>query len=119
MLVNDAFVKRFVSSADVVGTTLAVAARTASDTDVALGSKTIVGVVGDTVYPILREPARPTIYLPLSQWQFPLLQYTVHIGVRSPSATPAQLTRSVSAALSGCRTTIPGRSGFEPLAQRI
>ena len=117
MLVNEAFAKRFVSSSDVVGATLAVAARTPSDTDVALGAKTIVGVVGDTVARSLREPARPTIYLPLSQWQFPLLQYTVHIGVRSPSATPAQLTRSVSAALLALNDDLTFR--FEPLAQQV
>jgi putative ABC transport system permease protein len=105
MLVNDAFARRFAAGRDIVGRTLALATRMPPELDFPMGSKTIVGVVGDTVSRSIREPARPTIYLPLSQWDWPLLQYTFYIGVRSSTRSPALLARTVGAALRGSMTT--------------
>ena len=73
MLVNEAFVRRFAAGRNLVGTTLALAYRADSSSDYPMGAKTIVGIVGDTVARSIREPVRPAIYLPLSQWDSPLL----------------------------------------------
>ncbi|MGH9419388.1 MAG: FtsX-like permease family protein, partial [Thermoanaerobaculia bacterium] len=116
MLVNDAFVRRFAAGRDVVGTTLALAYRASPSSDFPMGVKTIVGVVGDTVSRSIREPLRPTIYLPLSQWDSPLLQYTFYIGVRS-SGSPALVARTVGSALRGINDDVT--LTFEPLAQQV
>jgi predicted permease len=117
MLVNDAFVRRFAAGRDVVGTTLALAYRTPPSSDFPMGSKTIVGVVGDTVSRSIREPVRPAIYLPLSQWDWPLLQYTFYIGVRSSTNSPAFVARAVGASLRGINDDLT--LAFEPLAQQV
>jgi putative ABC transport system permease protein len=117
MLVNEAFARRFAAGRDVVGRTLALALRMPPELDVPMGSKTIVGVVGDTVSRSLREPVRPTIYLPLSQWDWPLLQYTFYIGVRSSMDSPARVARTVEAALTGINDDLT--LSFEPLAQQV
>ena len=82
MLVNEAFVRRFAAGRDVVGTTLALAQRISPSSDFPMGSKTILGVVGDTVSRSIREPQGPAIYLPLSQWEFPTPP--VHVLHRRP-----------------------------------
>ena len=117
MMVNAAFARRFAAGRDIVGRTLALATRMPPELDVPMGSKTIVGVVGDTVSGSIREPVRPTIYLPLSQWGWPLLQYTFYIGVRSSTRSPALLARTVGAALRGINDDVT--LAFEPLAQQV
>ena len=117
MLVNDAFARQFAAGRDIVGRTLALATRISSGLDFPMGSKTIVGVVGDTVSRSIREPVQPTIYLPLSQWDSPLLQYTFYIGVRSSARSPALLARTVGAALRGINDDVT--VAFEPLAQQV
>jgi hypothetical protein len=117
MLVNDAFVRRFAAGRDVVGTMLALAYRVPPSRDFPMGSRTIVGVVGDTVSRSLREPVRPTIYLPLSQSDSPLLQYTFYIGVRSSTGSPALVARTVGSALRGINDDLT--LAFEPLAQQV
>jgi putative ABC transport system permease protein len=100
MLVNEAFVRRFFPGRSVIGTRLAVTYRMTQSGDFALGSRTIVGVAADAVYRSLREPVRPTIYFPLAQRSGPILLSNFYLAVRSTGA-PAQLTRSISAALTG------------------
>jgi putative ABC transport system permease protein len=117
MLVNDAFARQFVTDRNVVGTTLALAFRMPLNSDFPMGSKTIVGVVGDTVSRSIREPVRPMIYLPLSQWNWPLLQYTFYIGVRSSTRSPALFARSVTTALTAVNADLT--LAFEPLAQQV
>jgi hypothetical protein len=117
MLVNDAFVRRFAAGREVVGTTLALAMRIPPSSDFPMGSKTIVGIVGDTVFRSIREPVAPTIYLPLAQWEGPLPQYTFHIGVRSSTGNPASVSRVVQAALLGVNGDLT--TTFEPLSQQV
>jgi ABC-type antimicrobial peptide transport system permease subunit len=119
MLVNDAFARRFATGRDLVGTTVALAARglMPPNDDFPMGSKTIVGVVGDTVSRSVRAPVVPAVYLPLSQWKWPLLQYTFFIGVRSSARSPALLTRSITAALASVNDDLT--LAFEPLAQQV
>jgi putative ABC transport system permease protein len=97
MLVNEAFIRRFFPGRSVIGSELAVTVRT--EGDFSLGSKRVIGVVADAVYRSLREPMRPTIYFPLAQNPGPILVSNFYLAVRSRTGTPAQLTRSVSAAL--------------------
>jgi len=117
MLVNDAFVRRFAPERDVVGTTFAVAMRIPPAADFPMGAKTIVGVVADTVFRSIREATGPAIYLPLSQWQWPLLQYNIYIGVRSPTGSQASVARNVEAAFR--RVSGDVALTFEPLAQQV
>jgi predicted permease len=117
MLVNEAFARRFAAGRNVVGSTLALAFRAAATTDLPLGQKTIVGVVGDTIARSVREPMPPAIYLPFSQWEWPLLQYTFFIGVRPSAGSPALLERSVRTALTAVSGDLTIR--FEPLAQQV
>jgi putative ABC transport system permease protein len=117
MLVNDAFVRRFAGGREVVGTTLALAMRIPPSSDFPMGDKTIVGVVADTVSRSVREPIRAAIYVPLSQWEWPLPQYTFHIGVRSSTEAPAAMARTVGEAL----RSIDGHVAlqFETLTRQI
>ena len=97
MLVNEAFTRRFFPGHSVIGSELAVTVR--MEGDFSLGSKRVIGVVADAVYRSLREPMRPTIYFPLAQRPGPILVSNFYLAVRSRTGAPAQLTRSVSAAL--------------------
>jgi putative ABC transport system permease protein len=99
MLVNEAFVRRFSPGQNMIGTTLALTAHNPPYGDIALGSKTIVGVVGDAVYGSIREPIQPTIYYPLAQQDGPLLLSVFFLAVRSSEGSPIALTRSIAAAL--------------------
>ena len=99
MLVNEAFARRFAAGGTPVGTAFAVTARIPPSGDFPLGSKTVVGVVGDAVYRSIREPVRPTIYFPLAQRDDPLLFSDFYIAVRPATGSPALLTRSLTAAL--------------------
>jgi putative ABC transport system permease protein len=117
MLVNEAFVRRFAAGREVVGTTLSVAMRIPPAPDFPMGSKTIVGVVADTVFHSVREPVAPSIYVPLSQWPWPLPQYTVYIGVRSSTADAASVSRAVGAALRGVHDDLVLK--FEPLSRQV
>ena len=67
MLVNEAFARRLLSGRSAVGATLAITFRDRNG-DFPFGpARTIVGVVADSIYRSIREPARPMIYLPLAQ----------------------------------------------------
>ena len=113
-LVNEAFVKRFLAGKDPIGATIEYPAAIAQQTP----PNTIVGVVQDAVYRNLREPIRPTLYRPLSQYgtsQIPLS--SVSISVRAAGSQPALLSRSVAAALT---TVDPDLAfSFRPLADQV
>jgi putative ABC transport system permease protein len=119
MLVNEAFLNRIAGGRYVLGTTLALSMRLPPGSDYRMGDKTIVGVVGDTVFRTLRQPNLPAVYLPLSQFQGAIPQYTVYVGVRSaPTAgAPPELTRAIGETLRGIRSDVT--FAFEPLAQQV
>jgi putative ABC transport system permease protein len=79
MVVNEAFVRRLFPGRNLIGTSLAVTYRSDSYGDILLGSRTVIGVVGDAVYRSLRDPARPTIY---SRWP----SETIHSGSTTSSS---------------------------------
>jgi putative ABC transport system permease protein len=99
MLVNESFVRRFLPNQDPVGKPMAVTFRMPPFGDVLLGTKTIVGVVGDSVYRAIRDPRRPTIYFAMAQRPGPLLFANFFIAVRASAGSPLLLTRNLSAAL--------------------
>jgi putative ABC transport system permease protein len=118
MLVNEAFVRRFLPSRNAVGavgTVLAVTARLPGDFP--LGQKTIVGVVGDAVYHSMRQPAAPAIYMPLAQYGPSIPQPNLFVAVRSAAASPSLLQRGVAAALTSVNPNLT--LAFRPLADRV
>jgi len=63
--------------------------------------RTVVGVVGDAVDQSVRFGAFPTLYQPLAQCDCPpgVFPAAINLSVRAASGAPAQLARSVAAAL--------------------
>src|SRR5262249_39084611 len=73
MIVNEAFVRRYVRG-DAIGRALALTYRMPAQGDYPVGVRTIVGVVGDSVYRVMRDAGRPTVYFPLAEEEGPNLQ---------------------------------------------
>jgi putative ABC transport system permease protein len=97
VLVNEAFVRRFFPGGNAVGRTV-----TTARNDLPVGTRTIIGVVGDATYSSLREERQPTIYLPLAQWNLPFpLNPRIFISVRPAAGSPMALAPSVAAAITG------------------
>jgi putative ABC transport system permease protein len=125
MLVNEAFATRFVPDRNAVGTALALTARLLSIGDIPVGVKTIVGVVDNAVYRSVREPAQPTIYLPLAQFganggttsEDSLPYVNFFLAVRTSTASPALLSRSVAAALTAVNASVTPT--FRTLADQV
>lgn len=98
MVVNRAFVERFFPESSGLGesTRIGVGARG----EKALLARTIVGIVGNAVYRSPREAPQPTIYLPLTQYDYPLpVGAYISIGVPSAAGNPAALAKDVSTAI--------------------
>jgi putative ABC transport system permease protein len=115
MVVNEAFVRRFLPRGNSIGKSLAITVRMGGDFP--LGTKTIVGVVGDAVYRVIREPLQPTIYFPLAQRSGPLLFTNFFITLRASAGAPAGLIPSVSSALIGVNRDLT--LTFRPLATQV
>lgn len=71
----------------------------------------IIGLVSDAVYRNLREPRGPTLYLAMAQDS--VAPSSVVLTVRTVSANPAELTRSLSAAMSDVNPNLS--FSFRPL----
>jgi putative ABC transport system permease protein len=67
-----------------------------SQGDYLLGTKTIVGVVNDSVYRTIRDRGAPTVYLPLDG---PIQQSNFYVAVRAAAGSPTLLGREVSDAI--------------------
>jgi putative ABC transport system permease protein len=97
VLVNEAFVRRFFPDGDAVGQTI-----TTARNDLPVGSRVIIGVVGNAVYRSLREQPQPTMYLPLAQWNLPFpLNPRIFVSVRPVAGSPMALAPGVAAAITG------------------
>jgi hypothetical protein len=72
MMVSEVFVRRLFPGRNLIGTTLALTAHDPPYGDRPLGSKAVVGIVGDAVYGSIREPVPPTIYYPPAERDGPL-----------------------------------------------
>jgi ABC-type antimicrobial peptide transport system permease subunit len=93
-VVNEAFVRRFLAGRNPLESRI-----------VAYSNRTtlaIVGVVGDAVYPSVREQTAPTMYVPMSQFNWPEAPFSsTSISLRSTAGSPALLAHGVASALSG------------------
>ena len=117
MIVNDAFVRHFLTNQRGVGTDLAVTLRFPPQGEYSMGAFTIVGVVHNTVFRSLRDGSEPAMYLPFAQ-RGPSTPYTtVFIGAKSAGGDPALLERSVRAAIASVNDNVT--VSFQTLAQEI
>ena len=85
--------------------------------DYPLGTKTIVGVVGDSVYRAIREPLRPTIYFAVGAAGRPAAVHELLHRLRASAGSPLLLSRSVSAALTAVNRDLT--LTFRPLADQV
>ncbi|MGH9174607.1 MAG: FtsX-like permease family protein, partial [Vicinamibacterales bacterium] len=111
MVVNRAFVDRFFPGRSGLGESPRVGLGNRGAK--ALLTRTIVGIVGNAIYRSPREAHQPTIYLPLTQYDYPLpVSAYISIGVRSAAGVPAALAKDVSTAIAAVnpRLTVTTRT---------
>ena len=98
-VVNEAFVRRFLAGRPPLASTVDLTL--GPHNEYAVGTKTIVGVVGDAIYQSLREETPPTAFFPLAQWDMPIpLPSTIALSIRPVAGSPATLTPRINNALS-------------------
>jgi putative ABC transport system permease protein len=95
-LVNEAFVRRFLTGRDPLGSSIEFRS---FSTSFRPPPTAIVGVVEDAVYRSLREPVRPTMYEPLAQYNDVAPLSSISISLRSASAEPLSVARGVAGSL--------------------
>jgi hypothetical protein len=117
MLVNEAFVERFLPNQEPVGTSLAVTARLPPYGDFPLGVMTIVGVTGDTVYRSVGELTQPGLYFPLAQREDPLRYLNFYLVTRASGGSSALLERGLTAALLAIEPAL--HLEFRPVDQQV
>ena len=99
ILVNQMFVKTFFTGGRGLAENVVITAGPKGE--LRIGLKTIVGIVDDAIYGSPRDSVRPTIYMPLAQWDLPIpLPPHIDVSIRSSNEAPEALTRSVAAAFS-------------------
>jgi predicted permease len=108
-VVNQAFVDRFYPGSSPLG------ARFSGLTGV---QKTIVGIVSDAVYESPKDGPRPTIYMPLAQFDWAnSSNSSVAITVQAASGPPMHLARSLSAAFSDVNSAL--LVAYRPMADQV
>ena len=113
IIVNEAFVRKFLAGKDPIGAT--VAFERGHDAPV---PKTVVGVVGNAVYNSLRAEDAPTEYAPLAQLDFPAHMLSeIAISVRASAASPMRLARSIAASLTTVNRDLV--FSFRPLTDQV
>jgi putative ABC transport system permease protein len=113
-LVNESFARKFFPGRSAVGGTVSFVSGRPGDVQL---PKTVIGIVADAVYRSLRDPAVPTMYVPLAQWTFPFPMTGISISVRATSGSPMILARSVATALT---TVDPDLAfNFRSLAEQV
>jgi predicted permease len=113
-IVNEAFARKFMDGMNPVGRRVQ---RDAGPKQPAV-SLEIVGYAEDAVYRDLREPLPPTLYAPLAQSVDDFFVSSgVQISVRAATGSPALLTRSVAAALTGVDPDLA--LTFQPLEDQV
>jgi predicted permease len=109
LIVNEAFVRKFFPAGNPLGNavTLALGPRE----EYSMEPRTIVGVVGDTIYSSLREASQAIAYLPLAQYDLPVpLTGFISVTVRAAAGSPLALTAEVKRALSSVDRNLTARS---------
>jgi predicted permease len=98
MVVNEAFARRFLPDTNPVGTSVNLAAGTVGE--LAIGVKTVVGVIANMAWRSVRSTNEPAMYIPVTQWPNPLHPTTVFsLSVRSAASSPALLAPDVRSTL--------------------
>jgi putative ABC transport system permease protein len=110
-IVNEAFARKFFDGQNPLGRRVV---QPGSPTRPAI-DREIVGYVEDAVYRALREPVPPTMYLPLLQQPDPPSRMA--ISVRAAGRSPALLTKSLAAALTGVNKDIA--ISFRMLSEQV
>jgi putative ABC transport system permease protein len=115
ILVNQAFVKKFLNGASPLGHTVQIGA----GGRFAQAPREIVGVVADAVYRALRDPIPATMYIPLAQFDDSRgpAPPSMSVSVRSSTGSPALLARSVSTAIAEVNPDLA--LTFRPLADQV
>ena len=99
IVVNEAFVQRFLPGQNPVGRELAMTFEFPGG-EFHLDPKAVVGIVGNAVHESIRGPVRPIVYVPMAQEPMQSIFVAgAFITVRSETASPDRLSRSVAAAL--------------------
>ena len=111
-LVNEAFARTFLNGANPIGRLL----QEPNGPQEHPAPREIVGLVGNAVYRSIREPMAPTMYFPLDDAQR-LSTATVSLSVRSRSASPERLTRSIAAAIDAIDRDVA--FAFRPLSNQV
>jgi predicted permease len=110
-IVNQAFVKKYLDGGHAIGRVLRQPARPTEENP----PLQIVGVVKDSVYRSVREPAPAIVFRPLAQMdRFPPF---LSISLRSATGSPMLLTRSIAAAIGAVDRDLS--LTFRPLADQI
>ena len=113
IVVNEAFVRKFLPGTNPIGTTVAFEQGRSAPVP-----KTVVGVVVDSAYTSLRNGDVPIEYAPLAQFNFPSRPPNdFSVSVRASTGSPMLLARGIAAAL----TAVDGdlAFGFRPIADQV
>ena len=112
---NQAFARKFLGGASPLGRTISsTVGRQRSPMSIE-----IVGVVDDALFGSLRSPQHPLLYLPIVQadWLPAAFLAQLDLSVRSMAVPPAQLTRSVAAAVTAVNPELVVTA--RPLAEQL
>ncbi len=113
MIVNEAFVRKFLPVGSPPGQTVEFERGRAAPM-----VKTIVGVVADAAYGSLRNDTSPTEYVPLAQGDFGgLVPDELSLSIRSSAGSPMLIARSVAAALTAVDHDLVFT--FRPLSDQV
>ncbi|MGB2715214.1 MAG: ABC transporter permease [Vicinamibacterales bacterium] len=99
-IVNEAFARKYFGGENPIGRRVILRSGPSREPI----SRDIVGYAEDAVYRSLREPVPPTMYLPLAQQTDG--PSSMGVSVRAAGGSPALLTKSVAAALTGVNKDI-------------
>jgi predicted permease len=115
MLVNEAFVRRFLPGRNPIGASVTPLPPPGSAK--APTPSTIVGVVSDAVYRSVRAGTEPTVYLPVAQEGVRATNVSISLRAEAGSGSPARLAPSVAAALTAVDRDLA--FSFRPLADQV
>ena len=98
IIVNEAFVRRFLPDTNPLGALVDLAAGAGGE--LSIGTKTVVGVIGNTAWRSVRSTDEPAMYIPVTQWPNPLHPTTVFsISARSANSSPALIAPGIRSTL--------------------
>ncbi len=115
MLVSEAFVQALSPDRSVLGTTLLLTFRSQVG-DYAWESRTVVGVVADTVRRSARDRPSPAIFIPLSQYPGPMPGTTGYLGIKTAGTAPPS-SQTIDDALRAVNGELAVT--YQPLAEQV